>query len=131
MTGIDTNVLVRYIVQDDPVQSDLATVFIDQLTDSDPGLIELIVLIELTWVLTSAYRCAKSDVVRVLEQVLITNCFDIEQSDIAWKALRLYKDGAADFSDYCIANINQSRGASHTVTFDRKAAKFRLFKLLE
>ena len=88
-------------------------------------------LIELTWVLTRAYSYSRSDVVKVLEQVLITNCFEIEQSEIAWKALRLYKDGVADFSDYCIAIINQSHGASHTVTFDRKAAKFRLFKLLE
>ncbi len=60
MTGIDTNVLVRYIVQDDPAQSALATTFIEKnCTAKKPGFINLIVLCELTWVLKRAYRAER------------------------------------------------------------------------
>lgn len=130
MTGIDTNVLVRYIVQDEPEQSRKATSFIESLNEKSTGVIDLIVLIELCWVLTRAYKYDKKDVVRVIEQVLTTDCFDIEKSEIAWVALKAYKEGTADFSDYCIGLLNCSSGASHTVTFDKKAAKFKHFTLL-
>ena len=130
MTGIDTNVLVRYIIQDDEEQSKAATSFIESLSDKSVGLIELIVLVELTWVLSRAYGYDKSDVIRALEQILVTECFEVELSDIAWGALRAFKEGSADFSDYCIALRNHSFGASHTVTFDKKAAKFKHFTLL-
>ncbi|MBF0198871.1 MAG: type II toxin-antitoxin system VapC family toxin [Planctomycetes bacterium] len=131
MRGIDTNVLVRYIVQDDPSQAEAASAFVEELSEHSTAIIDLTVLIELVWVLSKAYGYSKKNIEQVIEQVLITDCFIVEFSEIAWSALKEYKDGNADFSDYCIGISNLKNGASHTVTFDQKAAKNELFTLLK
>jgi predicted nucleic-acid-binding protein len=131
MTGIDTNVLVRYIVQDDPSQSQSSSTFIESLSDNSTGMIDLIVLIELVWVLSRAYGYDKKSIGQVIEQIMVTDCFYIEFSEVAWSALRAYKEGSADFSDYCIGLMNRRNGVSKTVTFYRKAAKHELFTLLK
>ena len=131
MIGIDTNVLVRYITQDDLAQSAAATVFLESSCSREqPGRVCLIVLCELVWVLARAYEYDRETVSRVLNRLLSAAEFEVEQSLVAWRALRDYQQGGAEYADYLIAHLNAQAEAQYTITFDRKAGRHRLFKLL-
>ena len=131
MNGLDTNILVRHLVQDDPVQSKKASQFIlTTCTREAPGVINRIVLCELVWVLESAYDYPRRQIADVLEKVLMTSQFWVEDLSLAWVALRAYRDGPADFSDYFLARLNRELGCSRTVTFDKQAGKAEGFELL-
>lgn len=128
MIGLDSNVLVRYIVQDDPEQASAASRLIEgQCTARSPGHVNLVVLVEVVWVLTRAYGYGRTDVAGVVSQLLRTTEFDIEDTDAVWAALREFEVGAADFADYVIARRNRDAGCGRTYTFDRKAATGRHF----
>ena len=123
MIGLDSNVLVRYIVQDDPEQAIAASRLIEgRCTERSPGHVNLVVLVELVWVLTRAYGYGRTDIARVVLQLLRTTELDIEDSDAVWAALRQFETGAADFADYLIARRNGEAGCERTYTFDRRAA---------
>jgi predicted nucleic-acid-binding protein len=130
MTGIDTNVVVRYIVQDDPIQSSAANQLFDSLTSDCPGFISTIVLVELVWVLQSCYSARRQEVERVLETLLRSRELMIEHADLIWQALRRFRLATADFADCLIACSGQAAGCEHTVSFDRYAAKNAGMKLL-
>ena len=132
MIGLDTNVLVRYFVQDDPAQARRATELIEtECTAAQPGLISSIVLCELVWVFESAYLYEKALICEVLERLLITAEFEVEAAFEAGSALKEFQTGSADFADCLIQHLNHSRGCDYTVTFDRKAAKNRYAQLLK
>ena len=128
MIGLDTNVLVRYIVQDDPEQADAAGRLIEgRCTERSSGYVSVLVLVELVWVLTTAYGYASRSVAAVLLQLLRTTEFSIEDSDAVWAALREFEAGNADFADYLIGRRNRAAGCTSTHTFDRRAAQTRHF----
>lgn len=130
MIGLDTNVLVRYLTQNDADQAELANRLIEtKCSKETPGFISLIVLCEPTWVLRGAYGYKKSLVVDVLEHILITGEFEVENANIAHCALTAYKRGKADFADYVIACTNSSAGCEATYSFDRKLATYYAVKL--
>lgn len=132
MKGIDTNVLVRYIVQDDPEQSKLATQFIErECTAESPGFINGVVFCELVWVLESAYEYARQDIARVIEQILRTREFHIHEPELIWQSLWGYQKKGADFADHFIASMNAQNDCKYTATFDRKAAKAEHFRQLK
>jgi predicted nucleic-acid-binding protein len=123
MIGIDTNVLVRYLVQDGLEQARKATRFIEnECTPDEPGLINRIVLCELVWVLETAYGYPRESVAIALEKILRTSQLAIEDGPEARAAFRDYQDGA-DFADSLIAAVNRRLGCQRTVTFDRKAGR--------
>ena len=123
MIGLDTNVILRYIMQDDPVQARQATALIESLTADEPGFIPLIVLVEMVWVLFSAYRLNRHQVAQVLEQLAQLKEIRLDSTDLVLKALRIFKAGSADFSDCLIERIAANQGCQKTVTFDIAAAK--------
>ena len=131
MIGIDTNVLLRVIVADEPKQAEAARKFIqDNCSPDDPGYVSYITLVELVWTLATAYQLSREDISRALEQILETAQLDVESSNDVALALRDYRRGPADFADCLLARINAAAGCEHTVTFDRKASKLPGFKLL-
>lgn len=131
MTGLDTNVLVRYLVQDDPGQSRKASQVISrECTRGTPGFINRIVLCELVWVLESAYGYSKETIAGVLEKVLRTSQFQVEDVQSAWTAFRLYRKGKADFADCLLGTVNRHQGCDRTVTFDQQAGRLEGFVLL-
>lgn len=131
MRGLDANVLVRYLVQDDVGQAARATRCIEEATRSgEPCAINLVVLCEMVWVLESAYGVAKNELVRVIEKILMTRQFDVEEKDIAWLALGDYKSHSADFADCLIGRRNHAVGCDVTVTFDRGLKNLDTFRLL-
>lgn len=124
MTGLDTNVLVRYIVQDDAEQSAAAERLIEgRCTAQAPGYVSVLVLAELVWVLTSAYQQEKAAVILVIRQLLRTAEVAVEDRETVWAALREFESGGADFADYLIAHRNHAVGCPRTYTFDRRAAR--------
>lgn len=131
MIGLDTNVLVRYLVQDDPVQSRKASQLITrECTREEPGFINRIVLCELVWVLESAYGYSKDTIAGVVEKVLRTTQFQIEDVQAAWTAFRLYQKGKADFADCLLSAVNRNHGCKRTVTLDQRAGKLEGFDRL-
>ena len=123
MIGLDTNVLVRYAAQDDPKQSPKATRLIESLTVENPGFIAVVSVVELVWVLSGCYGSTKSEICEVLETLLRTKEIVVAQADTVWKALRMFRDGKADFADCLIERSANEAGCSHTATFDRNAVK--------
>lgn len=121
MNGLDTNVLVRYLVQDDLEQWRLADEYIKQVkAKGETCFINNIVLCELVWVLKTAYKLSRNEIIDVLEKILKADAFDFENREAAWSALQQMNSGKADFSDYLINQINQQAGCTETVTFDAK-----------
>ena len=130
MIGIDTNVLVRYVVQDDPRQSAAATHFIEATLGGDePGWIASIVLCEFVWVLEAAYGYARNAIASTLQRLFEVDRFRLEAPSLAWRALDAYRDGV-DFADALIALGNEHAGCAYTATFDRGAARLRQAKVL-
>jgi len=123
MIGLDTNVLVRYVVQDDPKQSAKASVLIESLTVASPGFIALVSIVELVWVLQSCYESAKSEIIIVLETLLRTRELTVENPETVWQALRNYSQANADFADCLIERSANAAGCKYILTFDSKAAK--------
>ena len=123
MIGLDTNVLVRYVTQDDPVQSPKASELIESLTTFTPGFVSLVSVVELVWVLQSCYQSAKGDIVTVLETLLRTRELTIEHAELIWQALRRFTASKADFADCLIERCGHAAGCEYTATFDLNAAK--------
>src|SRR6185312_17049290 len=123
MIGIDTNVLVRYVVQDDARQAAVANQFIETtLSDEEPGWIASVVLCEFVWVLEAAYGYARNAIAPTLQRLFEVDRFRVEAPALAWRALDEYRSGA-DFSDALIALANEAEGCAYTATFDRSAAR--------
>ncbi|HYO16514.1 MAG TPA: type II toxin-antitoxin system VapC family toxin [Thermoanaerobaculia bacterium] len=128
MTGIDTNVLLRHILEDEPEQTSVVNALIEKAENDREGLyVNTIVLCELIWTLRSAYRARRSEIVSVLEDLLASQVFEIQDRDLVQCALQDYRHGKADFSDYLLGWQNREAGCRETVSFDgglKKATGF-------
>jgi predicted nucleic-acid-binding protein len=119
MKGLDTNVLVRYLTQDDPKQAAIATRVIEETAAKEEKmLLQPLVFCELIWVLETAYGFPKTDILKVLEKILRTAEFEISEKDLLWLALTDYRSGKGDFSDYYLGRANEKAGARVTLSFD-------------
>lgn len=124
MIGLDTNVLLRYIVRDDAPQAKAAGRLIETRCSKDaPGHVTHVVLAELAWVLGRGYGYAKAEVVKVLAAILTSAELRVQETAVAWAALRAFQSGQADFADYLIGAANESCGCEKTFTFDKRAAR--------
>ena len=123
MIGLDTNVVARYIMQDDAKQSALATRLVESLSAEAPGFITLISVVELGWVLSAAYGLRRAQLVAAFEGLLRTQEIVVENAETVWKALRVFSTGNADFADCLIERSAAAAGCERTFTFDRAAVK--------
>jgi len=123
MIGLDTNVLVRYIMQDDPKQSAKATKLVESLTREEPGFVTLVSVIELVWVLSSCYDLTREQLAQALEALLRAKQLVVDQADQVVRALRVFATGSADFADCLIERTASNAGCARTMTFDVAAAK--------
>jgi len=132
MIGVDTNVLVRYLAQDDPEQTKIATKFIEkQCSENEPAFINHIVLCETMWVLERLYSVKKPLMADIIEKILNTEQFEIEKIDVVWRAFQEFKKKTkVDFADCLLAQINIDSSCKETVTFDKAAAKTSGYRLL-
>ena len=123
MIGLDTNVLVRYIMQDDAKQARRAAALIESLTPERPGFISVVALVELVWVLESVYTLTRAQIAQALQTLLSIEVWTIERAIAVSSALRGYANGKVDFADRVIERVCASAGCECTMTFDRDAAK--------
>jgi predicted nucleic-acid-binding protein len=123
LIGLDTNVLVRYLMQDDARQSARASQLIESLNADEPGFLPVVTVVELVWVLTGSYGLARAQVATVLETLLRSKELVVDRADLVSQALGRYASGGADFADALIERIAAAAGCSATMTFDTGAAK--------
>jgi predicted nucleic-acid-binding protein len=128
MLGIDTNVLVRYLVRDNQYQYESARRWIHrEVSTGEPVLVSLLVLLEMEWVLRSRYELAKPDIVAVFSSLLQTAELAFEDEPSVEHALYSWKNSLAEFADCLIDARNRRLGCRATATFDRKALKLAGF----
>jgi predicted nucleic-acid-binding protein len=133
MIGIDTNVLIRYLTQDDERQSTVANEFFEsEIALSKKGFVCSVVLCEVVWVLRRCYAVKRHVIADIISKLLLLDTIEVEHGECALRALPDFTKGPADFSDYYLARVNKEKyHAATTVTFDRSAAKSALFRLLK
>jgi predicted nucleic-acid-binding protein len=130
MIGIDTNVLVRFIAQDDPVQSPKAAAFVESLSKVNPGYVTVVTLAELAWVLRYHYDVPRHVLGDVVERLLNLPVVMIDCEQQVREALVAFRASTVDFSDQLIERCGSAAGCEETVTFDRKAARLTGMRLL-
>jgi predicted nucleic-acid-binding protein len=122
MIALDTNVVVRYLTQDDPLQASAATKLIESFSSDTPGFITTVVIVELVWVLESSYRAQRPEIIRVLETLLRSKELIIERAELIWQALHRFSVSNADFADCLIERCGHAAECEFTATFDQNAA---------
>ncbi len=131
MIGLDTNILVRYLVQDDPAQSARATHLIEKrLSLSHPGFISNVVIVETVWVLDRAYHFSRQQIAAVIKRVLQADVFVVQYEQEVFTAMVHLRDGRGSFADALIGELNLVAGSSYTYTFDRRTTHLPSFRLL-
>jgi predicted nucleic-acid-binding protein len=131
MIGLDTNVLVRYLAQDDPIQSPQATQFIErQLTEARPGFISLVAIVETVWVLDRVYGLSNHEIAAAVERILQADTLLVQNEQETFSAMIALKSGAGSFPDALIGALGEWAGCTATLSFDRKAKRLKQFQSL-
>lgn len=130
MIGIDTNLLIRLAMQDDPIQCAKEDLFLASLSRQEVGFVSLVTLIESVWVLGKCYNLSKPDIVRFVQELLDAPELAMEGEEAVSQALQRFKASTADFADCLIERIGALAGCRETVTFDVNASRFAGMRLL-
>jgi len=131
MIGLDTNVLVRYLAEDDAVQSKKATTLMASLTAEQPGYVSLVALVEVVWVLARCYGVEREQMKDIIDSMIGTKELVVEGADTVRKALRVFGASAkADFADCLIERSGYVAECEYTATFDVMAAKVAGMRLI-
>ena len=132
MIGLDTNVVIRYLMQDDNKQFHRAENVIESAIRQKKLLyINLVILCEVVWVLGYHYELKREEITQFLGMLLHAEQIEIENRQLALSAFHEYQNSQADFADCLIGLTNQSLGCTTTYTFDKKAARVEYFKQLK
>ncbi len=130
MIGLDTNVLVRYLAQDDARQSPLANRVVDAFDAKSPGFVSIVALVETIWVLQDLYGRDRAAISSLIQALLETEGLIVQMSSLVWQALRGFDTGHADFADHLIERLGAAEGCASTLTFDKAAARDAGMRLL-
>jgi predicted nucleic-acid-binding protein len=129
MIGIDTNLLVRFVLDDDPIWSGPAARFLEtELTPERPGYINLVVLAELAWSVRKGRNFDRARMETMIEGLLTSDSIVIERAETVARALSRYRRGTVGFADCLIAELNDEAGAVPTVSIDKDAVKVGVFQ---
>jgi predicted nucleic-acid-binding protein len=130
MIGLDTNILVRYLTQDDSIQSPKAREIVERrLTEEKPGFVSIVAMIEIVCVLERAYRLTPHEIVGAVERMLQIDVLVVENEQEVFTAMIALNDGQGTFADAVIAALGARMGCTCTLTFDRKALRLPGFEL--
>ena len=131
MIGLDTNILIRYLTQDDPAQSAKATEILERrLTLKNPGFVSVVAMVETVWVLDRAYGLAAHEVATAIERLLQVEVLEVENEQEIFTAMIALKQGRGSFADALIAELGLRVGCTRTLTFDQKAVRLPAFELV-
>jgi len=124
MIGLDSNILVRYLTQDDPIQSTKATEVIERrLTEENPGFVSIVAMVETVWVLDRGYELTTNEIAAAVERMLQTSVLVVENEQQVFTAMIALKEGRGSFADALIVALGARVGCSRTLTFDQKALR--------
>jgi predicted nucleic-acid-binding protein len=124
VTGLDTNVLVRFLVEDDEAQTGRAAALIEAAVVADERLyVSDMVLCEVVWVLVGAYGFRRSEVAEVLSELTRARHLRFDSSDRIARCVRAFESGRGDFADCVIREHALEAGCDQVATFDRKLLK--------
>ncbi len=121
--GIDTNILLRIAVNDDPAQRDRVVNFIDELGENDTLVVGVVVMMETAWVLERFYGYSKDAVLDFIQAILERREIEVPDYEVVGNAIDICRNSGADFSDAVISETNRMAGCTVTYTFDQKAAR--------
>lgn len=131
MIGLDTNILLRYLLQDDLVQTPLANrLFELELTVENPGFVSLTTALEVVWVLRGKLRRTTAEIVERLDWMIGSEVLDVQNRQQVFEAKCALEDGRGEFEDALIGALDRWAGCSESLTFDQKAARLPYFRLL-
>ena len=131
MIGLDTNVLIRYLTQDDPVQSAKATEILERrLTPKIPGFVSVVAMVETVWVLDRAYGLTAQEIATAVERLLQVEVLAIENEQEVFTAMVALRQGRGSFADALIAELGARAGCTRTLTLEQKPLRLRGFKLV-
>ncbi len=131
MIGLDTNVLLRFLLKDDELQAERSARVIRQaVARREPVVLNPIVLVEMVWVLGSSYKYSRNEIAGALDDILDADGFDIAERDTVRAAIDDYRSSKADFADTLIGRLNQRAGCRDTLTFDRRLKPLATFRIV-
>jgi predicted nucleic-acid-binding protein len=131
MIGLDTNILVRYLTQDDRLQSAKASEILERrLTLRNPGYVSVVAMVEMVWVLDRAYGLTAQEIAAAVERMLQVEVLVIENEQEVFSAMVALKQGRGSFADALIAELGARAGCTRTLTFDQKATRLPGFQLV-
>jgi predicted nucleic-acid-binding protein len=131
MIGLDTNILLRYQLQDDPSQAPVVNRFFEQeLRPDNPGYVSLAASLEIVWVLRSVWKLKPREIAASLRELLAHDSLRFQNELEVAAAVSALQQGAGEFEDILIGALNQWSGCTESVTFDQKAARLPYFRLL-
>jgi predicted nucleic-acid-binding protein len=131
MHGLDTNVLIRYLTQDDPAQSRKANEMIERrLTPEEPGFVSLVAMAETVWVLESVYGFTRHEIAVGVERLLQADSLAIQNEQEVFTAAQVLKSGRGEFADALIGALGEWAGCESTWTFDKKAGRIKGFEVM-
>jgi len=124
MIGLDTNVLLRYLAQDDPAHSRRATEIVERrLTVQEPGFVSLVSILEVVWVLKSLFKRSRQQIADDIEMLLAADTLEVQNEQEVYTAVVSLRNGIGTFEDALIGALGVWRGCSATLTFDEDAAR--------
>ncbi|HEX2555601.1 MAG TPA: type II toxin-antitoxin system VapC family toxin [Microvirga sp.] len=127
MIGLDSNILLRALTEDDPVQTPVAARILTDLTPERPGYVNLLVLAETAWSLARRYKAERETILEAVEGLLESRSIVVAERAAVIAGVELARSGEFDFADALIAVLNRQAGCDTTLTFDAKASKTSLF----
>jgi predicted nucleic-acid-binding protein len=131
MIGLDTNVLIRYLTQDDAIQSAKATEMLERhLTPKNPGFVSVVAMVETVWVLDRAYGLTDQEIATAVERLLQVEVLAIENEQEVFTAMVALKQGRGSFADALIVQLGARAGCTRTLTFDQRALRLPGFELV-
>jgi predicted nucleic-acid-binding protein len=117
MVGIDTNVILRYLLQDDPKQTPRANHIVDQvLSQENPEFITLVSVLEIVWVLRSLLKQTRTEIATHLENLLAADTLEVQNEQQVFEAVFALRRGTGEFEDALIGALNAWAGCPHTLT---------------
>jgi predicted nucleic-acid-binding protein len=132
MIGLDTNVILRYLLQDDPKQTRQANQIVDrQLSEQNPGFVSLVTVLEIVWVLRGLLKQNRAQIASHLENLLAADSLEVQNEQQVFEAVFALKRATGEFEDALIGALNIWAGCSCTLTFDRNAARLPHFQAID
>jgi predicted nucleic-acid-binding protein len=131
VTGLDTNVILRYLLQDDPTQTRLANHIIGKLlSPENRGFISLVTMLEIVWVLRSLLKQSPLQISAHIEHLLAADSLEVQNEQQVFEAAFALKRGTGEFEDALSGSLNAWAGCNSTLTFDKRASRLPYFQLL-